>query len=118
MFKKISFLFFSFTALPVFAYTKYMPIEQITPGITSLPEFIKSILDIVMKIGIPVGTIFIIWSGFLFVTAEGNPAALTKAKSALFWSCIGLGVLLGSWLIANAIVGTITQLGGPTNPSS
>ncbi len=95
-----------------------MPIEPITPDITSIPEFIKSILDLMMKVGIPVGTIFIIWAGFSFVTAQGDVSKLQSAKNALFWSCIGLGVLLGSWLIANAIVGTITQIGGPVNTSN
>jgi len=102
----------------VFAFKRYMSIDPITPNITSIPDFIKSILDIAIKVGIPVGTIFIIWAGFLFVTAQGDETKLRKAKSALFWASIGLAVLLGSWLIATAIVGTITQIGGPTNPSS
>lgn len=111
------FLFLS-TNLSSFAFTKYMPIEPITPGIASIPEFIKSILDIMIKVGIPVATIFIIWSGFSFITAQGDEGKLRKAKSGLFWASIGLAVLLGAWLIANAIVGTITQLGGPVNTSN
>ena len=39
--------------------------------------------------------VMFIWTGFLFVTAHGEPAKITKARGALLWSIIGggLGVL-------------------------
>jgi hypothetical protein len=84
-------------------------------GLDTLPKFIKAILTIIVKVGIPVATIFIIWSGFLFLTAQGDEAKLTKAKHAFVWSCIGTAVLLGAWLLATAINATIQSLGGGTS---
>lgn len=84
-------------------------------GITSLPQFIKGILTIIVKVGIPIATIFIIWSGFLFLTAQGDEAQLTKAKKSFLWACIGTAVLLGSWLLATAINATIQSIGGGTS---
>lgn len=84
-------------------------------GITSLPQFIKGVLTIIVKVGIPVATLFIIWSGFLFLTAQGNEAKLTKAKHSFVWACIGTAVLLGAWLLATAINATIQSIGGGTN---
>jgi hypothetical protein len=87
-------------------------------GLTSLPQFIKAVLTIVVKVGIPVATLFIIWSGFLFLTAQGDETQLTKAKHSFVWACIGTAVLLGSWLLATAINGTIQSIGGGTAGSA
>jgi len=69
--------------------------------------FIAAILDIVVTIGIPIAAIFIIYAGFLFVTARGNEQQLEKAKSALIAAIIGTAVLLGASVLANAIDATI-----------
>lgn len=79
--------------------------------IDTLPEFIEEVLRIVLKIGIPIITLFIIYAGLLFVMAAGNPEKLKKAKETLLWTLVGAAVLLGAWVIAEAIQGTLTQLG-------
>lgn len=78
--------------------------------ITTLDGFIKGLLDIVLTIGVPIVVFFIIYSGFLFVKARGNPGELTKAKETLTYTLIGAAILLGSWVLANAVAGTINQL--------
>lgn len=78
--------------------------------ITTLDGFIKGILDIFLTIGVPIVVFFIIYSGFLFVKARGNPSELTKAKETLQYTLIGAAILLGSWVLANAVAGTINQL--------
>lgn len=80
------------------------------PSITSLTGLLKTILTAVIKIGIPLVVLAIIYSGFLFVTAVGNAEKLSKAKDALVWSLVGAGVLLGSWAIAELITATVSQL--------
>jgi len=64
----------------------------------------------VLKVGIPVIALAIIYSGFLFVFARGNEEKLKTAKDALFYSVIGAAVLLGSWAIAEMIASTIAAL--------
>lgn len=80
------------------------------PSVDSLEKFIALILRTVIKIGIPLVVVMIIYSGFLFVTALGNTEKLSKAKDALLWSMIGAAVLLGSWAIAELIVDTVTTI--------
>lgn len=76
----------------------------------SFMDFVQAILAVVLKIGIPVAAIFIIYSGFLFIKAQGNEAELTKAKSAFTYAIIGTAILLGSWLLAEGISATINSL--------
>lgn len=81
-------------------------------SVNSFAELIDSILKIVLAIGTPIAVLAIIYSGFLFVTAQGNEEKLKTAKSALVWSIAGTAVLLGSWVLAGAIGATIEELKG------
>lgn len=98
-----------FSALPTLALAAIEPLENPT-NVPSLYDFIKELLTIVVKVGIPVATVFIIWSGFLFLTAQGDEAQLKKAKTSFVWACVGTAVLLGAWLLATAIKSTVDQL--------
>ena len=70
---------------------------------TSFADLVKNVAEIVAAIGVPIAVIFIIWSGFLFVTARGSEDQIKKAKTTFFWTIIGTTVLLGSWALATAI---------------
>lgn len=78
--------------------------------IDSLEDLIVRILEIIVQIGIPVIALFIIYSGFLFVAAQGNPQKLKQAKNTLLYTLIGAAVILASTVIAKAISGTIADL--------
>ncbi len=80
-------------------------------GVDSLPKFVEVLAkDIVLPIGSVVVVLFIIYSGYLFVVAQGNPAKLEQAKSAFLYACIGALVLLGAFTIAQVINNTILQI--------
>jgi hypothetical protein len=79
-------------------------------GINSIPDLIKTFLDGVLKIGIPIVALAIIYSGFLFVFARGNSEKLGKAKDSLLYTIIGAAILLGSWAIAKMISSTVLAL--------
>lgn len=76
----------------------------------TVPELIKTILEGAIRIGLPVIALAIVFSGFLFVFARGNPEKLTKAKDALLYTLIGAAILLGSWAIAKMIQTTVFSL--------
>lgn len=58
----------------------------------------------------PIIVVFIIYAGFLFVTARGNESQLEKARFILLWSLIGAFVLIAAEVISYAIQDTITSL--------
>ena len=88
------------------------------PGLTnplegkvdSISGLIQVILVGVVKIGIPIVALALVYSGFLFVSARGNPEGLAKAKRALLYSLIGAALLIGSWAIAQMISDTVLLL--------
>ena len=72
--------------------------------------------DIILPVGGVLAVLAFIYSGFLYVTAQGKEAQIATAHKALLYTSIGTAVLLGSWVLANVICQTIGQLGGPICP--
>ena len=62
---------------------------------------LKKIANAVMKIGIPVLTVAIVYTGFRFVMAQGNEKELEDAKKMLFWVVIATAVIMTAPVIAN-----------------
>lgn len=71
--------------------------------INNVPELLQKIVYIIIKIGIPLVAMAILYAGFLFVTAQGRDSQIQTAKNALLFAVIGGLILLAAWLIADAI---------------
>jgi hypothetical protein len=76
----------------------------------SLTEFLEAILRALITIAVPIAGLFIIYSGFLFVTAQGNPAGLEKAKRTLLWTLVGVALIFGAWVLSQIIQNTIDAM--------
>jgi|CXWL01.1.fsa_nt_gi heme/copper-type cytochrome/quinol oxidase subunit 2 len=79
---------------------------------TSLETFLGNILAFVVRIGTIVVILMLVYVGFLFVTARGEPGKITTAREALLWTVIGALVLLGAQAISMGILATVQALGG------
>lgn len=73
-------------------------------------ELVNFLLSIVLQVGVPIAVIFLIYSGFLFIKARGNPEGISEARRAFMWTVIGTAVLLGASALAGVIQGTINQI--------
>jgi len=80
-------------------------------NLETIPDFIKAIITIILTVGVPVVALAIIYTGFLFVAAQGNSEKITKAKKALVYTLIGAAILLGAFIVAEAIVKTVKDIG-------
>jgi hypothetical protein len=78
---------------------------------TTVQGVIKFALEAALKVGLPVVALALIYSGFLFVFARGNPEGITKAKDTLLYTLIGAAILLGAWSIAKLINATVISIG-------
>ncbi len=77
---------------------------------TTLEGMLLRLFDIIFYIGIPVVAFFLIYSGFMFVVAQGRPGEIESAKRRLGWTIVGAILLLGAWTISQAIKGTIDDI--------
>jgi hypothetical protein len=78
-------------------------------NITSIPQFIGKIVDLLINFGGVVVVFFIVLAGFKFVISQGNPEKLKDAKNMLKWTLIGAVVLLGSKVISEIIQSTLSE---------
>jgi hypothetical protein len=85
-----------------------------TTGPQTIPDFIKIVINIVLVVGVPIVALAIIYTGFLFVEAQGSPEKITKAKKALTYTIIGAAILLGAFVIADAIGKTVDEIKSST----
>jgi hypothetical protein len=77
---------------------------------TSITDLIAKILLYVQGIGLTFLTLMLIYVGFLFVNARGNPEKVGAAKTALLWTVVGGLLLLGASAMAQAIAATAGAL--------
>ncbi len=82
--------------------------------IDTIPKFIVAIIEIVLIIAVPIIVLAVIYVGFLFVKAQGKPEEITKAKKALLYTLIGAALVLGAFVIANAIGKTVDEIKSTT----
>jgi hypothetical protein len=88
------------------------PADELCPPTVAqnIPELLEALVDILIKIGIPLAALAIIYAGFLFVTARGSEEQVKKAKKTFLYTIIGTAILLGAWVIISAISDTLIEI--------
>jgi len=81
-------------------------------GAPDLYTLLGLILQSAVYILFPIIVLMIVYTGFLFVRAQGNAAKLEEARRALLWTIIGALIILGSWALAEAIRATVNNIAG------
>lgn len=76
-------------------------------GNDSVDALLLKIMKLVATVGTIVVVFFIIYSGYMFVTAGGDTGKVTKAKDMFFATIIGGAILLGADVIATVVVNTV-----------
>lgn len=77
-----------------------------------IPSFISGALKALVVVALPIITLFIVIAGFMFVLARGNEHKLEEAKKNFVYVIIGAILILGAWVLATLIGGTVTQVLG------
>jgi len=77
---------------------------------SSIDSFLLNILEFVIRIGTVIVVLMVVFVGYKFVAAQGEPAKITEARSMLLWTVVGALILLGSQAIAVAIKATVGAL--------
>ena len=80
-------------------------------GMQWVIDALKSLITGIIYVGTPALAVFIVWTGFLFVAAQGSSDGLQKAKKMAITVAIGGLLLLGMWAIVTIAGGTFGALG-------
>lgn len=82
---------------------------------SSIAGFIGEFLKAIVEVALPILTLFIVYSGFLFVYARGNEAELKRAKNNFLYVIIGAILILGAYELSTIISGTVKQVTSSTS---
>lgn len=78
----------------------------------SIERFVEGVLQAIILVAMPIIVAFMVYAGFKFIMARGNSSQITNAKENFKWVVIGTIMILGAWVLATLIGGTIAQLLG------
>ncbi len=81
--------------------------NPLNSNIGSIEELLIALLNIFITLMIPVIVFFIIYAGFKYVTAQGNPSKIEEAHSTLLYAIIGGVLILAAVAIAEIIKNTV-----------
>lgn len=76
----------------------------------SITAVLLAILDVLVIFMIPIIILFIIYAGFLYVTARGNQSTIETAHRTLLYAVIGGLLILGARALLAVIQGTVNSL--------
>jgi len=74
----------------------------------SFSRWISNIIQIALILAGVVAVIFLIYGGYMYVTAGGNAEQAAAARTAIFNSIIGLAVILAAYAIISWLAGQLT----------
>jgi hypothetical protein len=84
--------------------------------ICSLAALGQGIINFAVYFSVIVATLLFVYAGFLYITAQGNPAQVSKATGVFKKVLIGMIIVLASWLIVDLIMTTFASKSfGPWN---
>jgi hypothetical protein len=72
-----------------------------------ITQLFSDIIDIILIFAVPIIVFFIIYAGFLYVTARGNENTIQKAHKALLFALVGGLLILGAKVLIEVISGTV-----------
>jgi hypothetical protein len=107
----IELLVFAASVQTVFAQDSNQGLQNpLSPQFSTIPGFISGALKVMVEVALPIITVAIVYAGFKFVAARGNPGKLSEARTNFVFVILGALLILGAWIIATLIGGTVTQL--------
>ena len=73
----------------------------------SITQAFDTLVTVGTGIALSVVAFMILWGGFKYMTARGNPLAMEKAKSTLEHAAIGFGIVVLCQVLAQLLQSTI-----------
>jgi hypothetical protein len=78
-------------------------------NIITIEGLLTTILNVLLVIAVPIIVFFIIFAGFTYVTAQGNPEKIKTATRSLTYAIIGAVLILGGVAISEIIASVVSS---------
>lgn len=78
-----------------------------------LPVVVGEIINVALSVVGSLLLIYLIYAGFLWMTAEGESKRVDKARDILKQTIIGLVIIVAAFAISNFVIGSLANSVGP-----
>lgn len=99
---------FSLTVVSFLLLSQVNPAFADTAGVSQIQTFVQSVIGVLVTLSGLVAAGFFVLGGVGYITSSGNPESLDKSKKTIFYSAIGLAIVLGAFVLSNIV----SQLAG------
>jgi len=79
---------------------------QVFGQVCGIEDLIGKIIDLAVKIVVPLSTLVIIAAGIIYITSTGNPERISRAKNTLILALVSLALVLLAKAIISYLVTT------------
>lgn len=76
----------------------------------TVSSFVENVLKAVVLVALPIIALFIMYAGFKYIMARGSSGKLQDAHQNFMYVVIGALLIMGAWILATLIGGTISQV--------
>lgn len=83
-------------------------LENPIGAFSTIPDMLNAIVNVLLVIAVPLIVFFIIYAGFSYVMAQGNPEKIKTASQSLLYGVIGAVIVFGAFAIS-AIVQSLVD---------
>lgn len=77
-------------------------------GTRTLPQFIRSIINILLFAIGAVAVVMIIVGGFKYTVSNGDQSAVTSAKNTILYAVVGLVIAILAFAVVEFVAGSLT----------
>lgn len=90
--------------LPIIALADFDPPPLPRGGPIDILKIFKNIFGYIWPLFIGFAILIFIFSGYMFLTAKGDPGKIKLAKDAFIWGVVGVGVALISMSVILTVI--------------
>jgi hypothetical protein len=83
-------------------------------GSATLTGMITGIIQVILGFLGVIAVLIILWGGFIWMTAGGEPDKVEKAKKMIYAGIIGLVIIFAAYAISTFVIARLTTLTGAT----
>ena len=88
------------------------PVFAAGGDISQVESFIRSVITTIAGLAGLIATGFLVYGGLIYITSSGNPERLDGAKRTLFFSAMGLAIVIGAFVLSNIVTTLATNAFG------
>lgn len=83
-------------------------------GTATLTQLIRGIIQVILGFLGVIAVLIILWGGFIWMTAAGEPDKVDKAKKMIYSGIIGLVIIFAAYAISSFVMTNLMNITGTT----